>query len=56
MRTDVSCTLFLTEPEDYEGGELVIERRESDGHVLMTGPVELEFEGVFAPAIFQGAA
>ena len=25
IRTDLSCTLFLTEPEDYEGGELVIE-------------------------------
>lgn len=25
MRTDVSTTLFLTPPEDYEGGELVIE-------------------------------
>jgi PKHD-type hydroxylase len=24
-RTDVSCTLFLTEPEDYDGGELLIE-------------------------------
>lgn len=24
MRSDVSCTLFLAEPEDYEGGELVI--------------------------------
>ena len=25
VRTDVSCTLFLTEPEEYEGGDLVIE-------------------------------
>lgn len=25
VRTDVSCTLFLTDPQDYEGGELVIE-------------------------------
>lgn len=24
LRTDVSCTLFLTEPEDYDGGELVV--------------------------------
>ncbi|NRR34375.1 Fe2+-dependent dioxygenase [Oxalobacteraceae bacterium] len=24
MRTDVSCTLFLSDPEDYEGGELIV--------------------------------
>ena len=24
MRTDLSCTLFLSSPEDYDGGELVI--------------------------------
>ena len=24
MRSDVSCTLFLAEPEDYDGGELII--------------------------------
>ncbi len=34
------------------GGDLVIEWRESDGHVLMTGPVELEREGVLEPALF----
>lgn len=24
LRTDLSCTLFLTEPQDYDGGELVV--------------------------------
>ena len=28
MRTDISCTLFLTDPGEYEGGDLVI----GDGH------------------------
>jgi PKHD-type hydroxylase len=25
VRTDISCTLFLAEPADYDGGELVVE-------------------------------
>src|SRR5579871_6193806 len=25
IRTDLSCTLFLTSPEEYDGGELVVE-------------------------------
>src|SRR3712207_1793099 len=37
------------------GGDLLIAWRD-DGHVLMTGPVELEWEGVFEPALFAGAA
>ena len=28
-----------------DGGELVIEWRESDGHILMTGPVAFAFGG-----------
>jgi len=36
------------------GGVLGIEWRE-DGHVLMTGPIEYEFEGRFDPALFETA-
>ena len=36
------------------GGDLHIEWRASDDHVLMTGPVELEFEGRFAAQTFAG--
>ena len=38
------------------GGELGIEWRESDDHVLMTGPATFEYEGRFDPALFAGAA
>lgn len=38
------------------GGDLLIEWRERDDHVLMTGPVELEHEGTFPPGLFAGAA
>lgn len=34
------------------GGDLVIEWREGDDHVLMTGETELEHEGFFSPALF----
>ena len=37
--TDRKATLVL------DGGELVIEWRESDGHVIMTGAAEVEFAG-----------
>jgi PKHD-type hydroxylase len=30
VRTDVSCTVFLSDPADYEGGELQVQ--EPDGH------------------------
>ena len=35
------------------GGDLVVEGRESDDHVLMTGPVEFETTGKFDPALFE---
>jgi len=38
------------------GGELTIEWRASDDHVLMTGPVEFEFAGKFNPSLFEKAA
>ena len=36
---------------ELDGGELIIEWRESDGHVLMTGPVAVEFEGELQGAV-----
>jgi diaminopimelate epimerase len=38
------------------GGDLQIEWRERDDHVLMTGPVEYEYDGRFDPALFAAAA
>ena len=37
------------------GGELTIDWRERDDHVLMTGPVEFEFTGKFDAALFAQA-
>jgi diaminopimelate epimerase len=37
------------------GGDLLVEWREADDHVLMTGPVELEFEGRLDPAMLAAA-
>jgi diaminopimelate epimerase len=34
------------------GGELTIEWRDRDDHVLMTGPAAFEYEGQFDPALF----
>ncbi len=38
------------------GGDLVIEWRASDGHVLMTGPVEYEGAFILDDALFEAAA
>ena len=37
------------------GGELTIDWREKDDHVLMTGPVEFEFKSHFDPTLFAKA-
>ena len=37
------------------GGDLAIDWRERDDHVLMTGPAEFEYEGTFDPALFARA-
>ena len=34
-------------PITLDGGDLILEWRESDGHVLMTGPVAMAFHGVW---------
>lgn len=50
-----ACRLGLSGREvriSLPGGDLAINWRGSDNHVLMTGPVELEREGRFAPELF----
>ncbi|HSH96852.1 MAG: Fe2+-dependent dioxygenase [Methylophilaceae bacterium] len=36
VRTDISCTLFIADPESYDGGELVIE--DTYGHQMVKLP------------------
>ena len=38
------------------GGDLTIEWRERDDHVLMTGTATFEFDGQFDPALFASVA
>ena len=38
------------------GGDLAVEWRESDDHVLMSGPVEFDFEGKLSPAMLAEAS
>lgn len=35
IRTDLSCTLFLAEPEEYDGGELIVEDTYGDQRVKL---------------------
>ncbi|MBC8020417.1 MAG: diaminopimelate epimerase, partial [Methyloceanibacter sp.] len=35
------------------GGDLAIEWRERDGHILMTGPYALDYESTLPAALFQ---
>jgi diaminopimelate epimerase len=48
-RTERAVTVTLP------GGDLLIEWRARDDHVLMTGPVEYEYAGSFDPALFEPA-
>ena len=35
VRTDLSCTLFLSQPQDYEGGELVIQEPQGERRIKL---------------------
>ena len=35
LRTDISCTLFLSDPADYDGGELIVEDTFGDQRVKL---------------------
>lgn len=35
VRTDISCTVFLAEPDEYEGGELTVREHEGDKRIKL---------------------
>lgn len=35
VRADVSCTLFLSDPQDYDGGELILHDTHGDQHIKL---------------------
>ena len=45
FRTDVSCTLFLTDPADYDGGELVIEDTYGEHEVKLAAGALVVYPG-----------
>lgn len=45
VRTDLSCTLFLSNPEDYDGGELVIKDLQSAQQVKLRAGDLLVYPG-----------
>ena len=45
FRTDVSCTLFLTDPADYDGGELVIEDTYGEQEVKLAAGALVVYPG-----------
>ncbi len=45
FRTDVSCTLFLTEPDAYDGGELVVEDTYGEQRVKLAAGAMVVYPG-----------
>jgi PKHD-type hydroxylase len=35
VRSDIACTIFLSEPKDYDGGELVVQTSTGEAHVRL---------------------
>ena len=47
VRTDLSATLFLSEPDEYEGGELVIQEGMNERHIKLAAGDMLLYPGTF---------
>jgi len=45
VRSDVSCTVFLSDPQDYDGGELVIEDTFGEQRVKLAGGDMIVYPG-----------
>jgi PKHD-type hydroxylase len=45
VRTDISCTVFLSDPADYEGGELAVHEAGSTRHLKLPAGHAVLYEG-----------
>jgi len=45
VRTDISCTVFLNDPQEYEGGELIVEDSYGDHRVKLSAGDMVTYPG-----------
>ena len=55
LRTDLSCTLFLCEPDEYDGGELVVSDTYGEPGSAAAGRASLSAQPAQSCAVTRGA-
>lgn len=47
VRTDISCTVFLSDPQTYDGGELVVHDTHGDQHIKLPAGHAVIYPGTY---------